>query len=135
MNTSRWAAADCRHLPHFERLLCAFDLEQPSPEALGLANLSLLGLDVAAEIVVASSVAGGIETFNQRAELDLIVMGSGRNSASSRLTRGTIAALRNRVSVPLLSIRSSPGEAVLARAAALDPEVAREPGARAKLSA
>jgi len=267
MNTSRWAAADCRHLPQFERILCAFDVEQPSPDALGLANLiaerfgasletlyvaagspaqaildracasrcdlivlgsrsrsdlgwqfradivrdvsaladcgtltvherdtaptverilvpvdfgpateptleraaalalrfaakvqllhvvshdsfdaktqllalqkrlTSLGVDVAAEIVVASSVAGGIESFNQRAEFDLVVMGSSSSRDPSRLTRGIVATLRNRVSVPLLSVRTPPREATLACARPLDPEVAREAGARAKLSA
>ncbi len=267
MNTSRWAAADCRHLPHFERILCAFDVEQPSPDALGLANLiaerfgasletlyvatgspaqaildrakasgcdlivlgsrsrsdlgwqfrddivrdvsaladcgtltvherdtpptverilvpvdfgpttestlerasalalrfdakvqllhvvshqsfdaktqleslqerlKLLGMAVDAEIVVASSVAGGIESYNQRAEFDLVVMGSSSSRDPSRLTRGIIATLRNRVSVPLLSVRTAPRQASLACARPLDPEVVLEPGARAKLSA
>jgi nucleotide-binding universal stress UspA family protein len=267
MNTSRWAAADCRHLPHFERILCAFDVEQPSPDALGLANLiaerfgasletlyvatgspaqaildraknshcdlivlgsrsrsdlgwqfrddivrdvsaladcgtltvherdtpptlerilvpvdfgaatestlerasalalrfdakvqllhvvshesfdakthllalrqrlSQLGLNVTAEVVVASSVAGGIESYNHRAEFDLVVMGSSASRDPSRLTRGIIATLRNRISVPLLSVRTAPPQASLASTGPLDPEVALEPGARARLFA
>jgi nucleotide-binding universal stress UspA family protein len=267
MNTSRWAAADCRHLPHFERLLCAFDVEQPSPDALGLANLiaersgaslesmyvasgspaqaildraranrcdlivlgsrsrsdlgwqfrddvvrdvsaladcgtltvherdtpptverilvpidfrpatsatlerasalalrfqakvqllhvvshesfdakaqlsalqhglSSLGVDVQGEVVVASSVAAGIETYNQRAEFDLLVMGSSSSRDPSRLTRGIIATLRNRVSVPLLSVRATPRETTLACARPLTPESAVDPGAGSQLSA
>ena len=267
MNTSRWAAADCRHLPHLERILCAFDVEHPSPDALGLANLlaerfgasletlyvatgspaqailerarasrcdlivlgsrsrsdlgwqfrddivrdvsaladcgtltvherdtspmvesilvpvdfgpatestlecaaalalrfdtkvqllhvvshesfdaktqllalqerlSLLGVAVAAQIVVASSVAGGIESFNQRAEFDLVVMGSSSSRDPARLTRGIVATLRSRLSVPLLSVRTTPRASTLACALPLDPEVAEAPAARAKLSA
>lgn len=268
MNTSRSAAADCRHLPDFERILCAFDVAHASPDALGLANLlaercgasietlyvatgapaqailaqaktsrcdlivlgarsrsdlgwqfrddvvrdvsaladcgtltvherdtpatierilvpvdlgpttestlerasalarrfgakvqllhvvshhsfdantqleslrtrlSLLGVTVAAEIVVASSVASGIESYNQRAEFDLVVIGCGSSRDRSRLTRGTLATLRNRLSVPLLSVPSAPPEAALACAPhPLDLEVKVEPGARAKLSA
>ena len=267
MNTSRSAAADCRPLPHFERILCAFDAAHPSPDALGLANLlaerfgasletlnvaigspaeailarakasrcdlivlgsrsrsdlgwqfrddvvrdvsaladcgtltvherdtpatverilvpvdfgpatastleqasalalrfsaqiqllhvvshdsfdadaqleslrarlSLLGVVATAETVVASSVAGGIESYNQRAEFDLVVLGGGSSRDPSRLTRGTLATLRNRLPVPLLSVRSAPREAGVACAHPLDPELKLEPGARAKLSA
>lgn len=267
MNTSRWDAADGRHLPHFERLLCAFDVEQPSPDALGLANLiaerfgalletmyvatgspaqaildrartsgcdlivlgsrsrsdlgwqfrddvvrdvsaladcgtltvherdtppalerilvpvdfgpatestlerasalalgfqakvqllhvvshesfdakaqlsllqqrlSSLGIDVAAEVVVASSVAAGIEAYNQRAEFDLVVMGSSSSRDPSRLTRGIVATLRSRVSVPLLSIRTAPLAATLACGQSLAPELSFESAAGAQLSA
>jgi nucleotide-binding universal stress UspA family protein len=238
MNTSRWAAADRRQPPHFERILCAFDVEQPSPAALELArllaertgsalesfyadngsparailerasslradlivlgarsrsdlgwqfrddvvrdvsalaecatltvherdtpaalehilvpvdfgpatrpvveraaalalgfdaSLQLLhvvshqsvdesvklaalerglasrGIKVSADVIVASGAAHGIESHNQRGEFDLVVMGvSGSPHYAPRLTRGVIATLRNRLSVPLLSVR------------------------------
>jgi nucleotide-binding universal stress UspA family protein len=233
MNTSRWSAADGRHLPHFERILCAFDAAQPSADARGFAELiaerfgasletlslpgaspatailararrsrsdlivlgsrsrsdlgwqfrddivrdvsaqadcctltvherdtapalerilvpvdfgastdatlerasslalrfdakvqllhvvshqsldaqarlaqlqhrlTLLGVAATTEVVVASSIASGIESYNQRAEFDLVVMGSSSQNPS-RLLRGVIATLRNRVAVPLL---------------------------------
>jgi nucleotide-binding universal stress UspA family protein len=266
MNTSRWSAADGRHLPHFERILCAFNSAQPSPDALGLAKLiaerfgasletfsvtsgspapaileralhgrsdlivlgsrarsdlgwqfrddivrdvaaladcctltvherdtapaverilvpvdfgtsteatlerasslalrfaamvqllhvvshesldaqarlselrqrlSLVGVTATAEVVVASSIAAGIESYNQRAEFDLVVMGSSSRDPS-RLIRGVIATLRNRVSVPLLSVRSAPREVSLAGLRPLEPALALESAARAQLSA
>ncbi len=98
-------------------------------------RMSSLGVATTSEVMVASSVAGGIESYNQRAEFDLVVMGSSSSRDPSRLTRGVVATLRNRVSVPLLSVRTAACEATLACVGSLDPEVALEPGARAKLSA
>ena len=63
--------------------------------------LGLLGVAATTEVVVASSIASGIESYNQRAEFDLVVMGSSSQNPS-RLLRGVIATLRNRVAVPLL---------------------------------
>jgi len=85
---------------------------------------------------VASSVAMGIEQHNQRAEFDLVVMGSSSSRDPSRLTRGIVATLRNRLSVPLLSVRATPpSEATLADARSLETSSSFEPGAGAKLSA
>lgn len=267
MNTSRWSAADGRRLPHFERILCAFNSAQPSPDALGLAELiaarfgasletlsvpsgspapaileraqrgrcdlivlgsrarsdlgwqfrddivrdvsaladcctltvyerdtapaverilvpvdfgpstdatlerasslalrfaatvqllhvvshesldaqarlaalqqrsTELGVTTIAEVVVASSIAAGIESYNQRAEFDLVVMGSSSSQSPSRLTRGVIATLRNRVSVPLLSVPNVIRESGLAGLRPLEHEVSRETVVRAQLSA
>lgn len=266
MDTSRWAAVNCSHLPHFERILCAFNVAQPSSDALGLATLiaqrfgasletlsvksgsptaailaraslcradlvvlgsrlrsdlgwqfrddvvrdvsaladcctltvherdspaalermlvpvdfgptteatlerasslalrfeakvqllhvvshesfdatarlsalrqrlCLLGVDATAEVAVSSSVAGGIESYNQRAEFDLVLMGSS-GGTPSRSTRGVIATLRNRLSVPLLAVRSALGDVSLAGLSALETAGALETAAGARLSA
>jgi len=265
MSTSPRPAADCRHLPHFERILCAFDVALPSPEALGLAaliaerfgasletlsvasgsptpailerarqarcdlivlgsrsrsdlgwqfrddivrdvtahadcstltvherdtapmlerilcpinfgpataaalerasslalrfaakvqllhvvshesfdararlstlcqRLCSLGVDATAELAVSSSVAQGIESYNQRAEFDLLLMGSSAQRSGS--TRGVIATLSNRVSVPLLSVRGVAAEASVGRLHPLEPEVLLEMAAEGQLSA
>jgi nucleotide-binding universal stress UspA family protein len=268
MNTSRWAAADRRQPPHFERILCAFDVEHPSPAALELARLfaertgaaldsfyadsgsparailerasitradlivlgarsrsdlgwqfrddvvrdvsalaecatltvherdspaavdhilvpidfgpatqpvverasalalgfgaslqllhvvshhsvdesaqlstleqglALRGVNVSAQVIVASGAAHGIESHNQRGEFDLIVMGvSGAPHSAPRLTRGVIATLRNRMSVPLLSIREGALDATRPHAKSAIPEQRLEAGARVELSA
>lgn len=70
-------------------------------------RVALLGIDVSGEIVVDASTAHGIESYNQRGQVDLIVMGLGQTAqGAGRLARGVVATLRNRLPVPLLSVDS-----------------------------
>jgi nucleotide-binding universal stress UspA family protein len=80
-----------------------------------LAELSALeqqlissGVDACSRVTVAGGAAIGIESHNDQGEFDLIVMGIGEApQAPARLTRGVIASLRNRMPVPLLSVRAA----------------------------
>src|SRR5258706_9964784 len=78
MNTSRWPAADGRALPHFERVLCAFDEGQPRPEALQLASsiAERFGASLETLHVSSGSPSDCILECAQRADSDLIVLGS-----------------------------------------------------------
>jgi nucleotide-binding universal stress UspA family protein len=102
-----------------------------------LAQLSVLeqqlvarGIDASSRVTVAGGTAIGIESHNDQAEFDLIVMGIGvAPEAPARHTRGVIATLRNRMPVPLLSVRASPLDATDPRRASVGR------GARPEISA
>jgi nucleotide-binding universal stress UspA family protein len=74
-----------------------------------LANeLTLAGARAKSEVVIASNVVNGITDYNDRGEHDLLVMGlSGPPQSPPRLTRGVVATLRNRMSIPVLSVRDA----------------------------
>jgi nucleotide-binding universal stress UspA family protein len=94
------------------------------------ARVAALGLEVGSQVLVAGSIAGGIEAYNESCEFDLVVMGLGPSSdGGGRVTRGVIASLRNRLSVPLLSVHASPFDATKPRARAA--HVPREASAAA----
>ncbi|HYP88867.1 MAG TPA: universal stress protein [Polyangiaceae bacterium] len=78
-----------------------------------------LGVDGAAQVIVAGGVANGIESYNERSEFDLVVLGRHvEPEPPPRLVRGVIATLRNRMSVPLLSVRAPRHDATWPRARA-----------------
>ena len=78
MNTSRGSAADGRNLPHFERILCAFNSAQPSPDALGLAKLIAARFGAALETfsVTSGAPAPAILARASGSRSDLLVLGS-----------------------------------------------------------
>jgi nucleotide-binding universal stress UspA family protein len=64
------------------------------------------GIRATSDVVISSGVVNGITDYNDRGEFDLLVLGlTGPPRGAARLTRGLAATLRNRMSVPLLSIR------------------------------
>lgn len=66
------------------------------------------GVRATSEVVIASGVVKGITDYNDRGEFDLLVLGlTGPPRGAARLTRGLAATLRNRMSIPLLSIRQA----------------------------
>jgi nucleotide-binding universal stress UspA family protein len=68
-----------------------------------------LGVEATSDVVIASTIVNGIADYNDRGEFDLLIVGmSGPPESPSRLTRGTVATLRNRMSVPILSARGAP---------------------------
>jgi nucleotide-binding universal stress UspA family protein len=83
-------------------------------------RLSARGVDVASQMVLGGCVANGIESYNEQGEYDLVVMGGGdAHHGASRLTRGVIASLRNRLPVPMLSVRATSFDASRPRARAI----------------
>lgn len=119
-----WASAFALRFGAAVELLHIVSREQDAPRVGDRARLSALeanvaalGVEVGSQIVVAGSVATGIEAFNDRGEFDLIVMGlASAPTSRARLTRGVIASLRNRMSVPLLSVRAPAGDGTRPRA-------------------
>jgi nucleotide-binding universal stress UspA family protein len=96
-------------------------------------QLSARGIDASCQVTLAGGAAIGIESYNDQSEFDLIVMGVGEASkAPARLTRGVIATLRNRMPVPLLSVRATPLDATDPRRADAGHSGR---GARAEISA
>lgn len=82
-------------------------------------RVAALGVRVGSQMLVAGSIAGGIESHNERGEFDLVVMGMSPGSdGRGRVARGVTATLRNRLSVPLLSVHASPFDATHPRARA-----------------
>ena len=76
------------------------------------------GVDVGCQVIVAGSTANGIESYNDQGEFDLVVVGLlGAPESPARLTRGIIPTLRNRLPVPLLSVRAAPVDATRPRCA------------------
>jgi nucleotide-binding universal stress UspA family protein len=70
-------------------------------------SLSRRGVIATGEVVIASNVANGIADYNDRGEFDLVVMGMrGSPQSPPRLTRGVVSTLRNRMSIPVLTVRS-----------------------------
>jgi nucleotide-binding universal stress UspA family protein len=72
------------------------------------ARLVDAGVKATSDVVIAGGVVNGIIDYNDRAEFDLLVLGlTGPPRGAARLTRGLAATLRNRMSIPLLSIRQA----------------------------
>jgi nucleotide-binding universal stress UspA family protein len=64
------------------------------------------GIRATSEVVIAGGVAKGITDYDDHGEFDLLVLGlTGPQRGAARLTRGLAATLRNRMSIPLLSVR------------------------------
>jgi nucleotide-binding universal stress UspA family protein len=92
-------------------------------------RLAARGIAVGSQITVAGSAAIGIEGYNLQEEFDLVVMGlADAPHGPTRLTRGIISTLRNRMPVPLLSVRATGFDATRPRRAELGQ---LEQGARA----
>jgi len=73
------------------------------------AELLRRGVSATSEVVIASNVANGIADHNDRGEFDLVVMGMrGDPQSPARLTRGIVSTLRNRMSIPILTVRRPP---------------------------
>lgn len=137
-----WASAFALRFGAEVELLHVVSREQDAPRVGDRAALSALearvaalGVKVGSEVVVAGNAATGIESYNDRGEFDLIVMGLGGAPASpARITRGVIASLRNRMSVPLLSVRAAPGDTTRPRARLANEQRLAPSGARMGLS-
>lgn len=72
------------------------------------AGLVSAGIRATSEVVIARSIVHGITDYDARGEFDLLVLGlAGPPRGAPRLTRGLAATLRNRLSIPLLSIRQA----------------------------
>lgn len=66
------------------------------------------GVQATSDVVIARGVVSGITDCNARGEFDLLVLGlSGPPGGAPRLTRGVAATLRNRMSIPVLSVRQT----------------------------
>lgn len=75
------------------------------------AGLVGAGVRATSDVTISGSVVNGITDYNDRGEFDLLVLGlTGPPRGAARLTRGLAATLRNRISIPLLSIRQSTSE-------------------------
>jgi nucleotide-binding universal stress UspA family protein len=69
-------------------------------------GLASAGVRAKSEVMIAGSVVNGITDCNDRGEFDLLVLGiNGLPKGPARFTRNLAATLRNRVSIPLLSVR------------------------------
>jgi nucleotide-binding universal stress UspA family protein len=72
------------------------------------AELVRFGVRATSEVTIAGGVVNGITDRNDRGQFDLLVIGmSGPPQGAPRLTRGVAATLRNRMSIPVLSIRQT----------------------------
>jgi nucleotide-binding universal stress UspA family protein len=72
------------------------------------AGLVAEGVRATSDVVIAGGVVNGITDYNDRGEFDLLVLGlTGPPRGAARLTRGLAATLRNRMSIPLLSVRQT----------------------------
>jgi nucleotide-binding universal stress UspA family protein len=71
-------------------------------------GLTRSGVQATSDVVIARSVVSGITDCNARGEFDLLVLGlSGPPGGAPRLTRGVAATLRNRTTIPVLSVRQT----------------------------
>jgi nucleotide-binding universal stress UspA family protein len=71
-------------------------------------GLTRLGVRATSDVAIASGVVNGITDCNDRGEFDLLVVGlSGPPQDPPRLTRGVVSTLRNRMSIPVLSVRQA----------------------------
>jgi len=71
-------------------------------------ELTRQGVRATSDVTIASGVVNGITDCNDRGEFDLLVLGlSGPPQDAPRLTRGVVSTLRNRMSIPVLSVRES----------------------------
>jgi nucleotide-binding universal stress UspA family protein len=119
-----WAASFALRFGARVELLHVVSRERSAPHKGDHAALAALeahvaanGVEVTSQVLVAGNIAGGIEAHNERCEFDLVVMGLGESTAGrGRVTRGVIATLRNRLSVPMLSVHASPFDATRPRA-------------------
>lgn len=69
-------------------------------------ELTRSGLRATSEVMIAGGVVNGITDCNDRGEFDLLVLGlNGPPQGPPRLTRGLAPTLRNRMSIPVLSVR------------------------------
>jgi nucleotide-binding universal stress UspA family protein len=136
-----WAAAFALRFGAQVELLHVVSRERSAPRKGDRAALETLeaqvaawGVEVVSQVLVAGSIAGGIEAHNERCEFDLVVMGLGQGTGPEgrgRVTRGVIATLRNRLSVPLLSVHASPFDATRPRARTLSAQ--RDDSGRARI--
>lgn len=80
-----------------------------SARIAGLAEeLTRQGIEASSEVAIAGGVVNGITDCNDRGEFDLLVLGlSGPPQGAPRLTRGVASTLRNRMSIPVLSVRQA----------------------------
>lgn len=70
--------------------------------------LTRAGVEASSDVAIAGGVVNGITDSNDRGEFDLLVLGlSGPPQGAPRLTRGLAATLRNRMSIPVLSVRQA----------------------------
>jgi nucleotide-binding universal stress UspA family protein len=66
------------------------------------------GVQATSDVTIASGLVSGITDCNARGAFDLLVLGlSGPPRGAPRLTRGVAATLRNRMSIPVLSVRQA----------------------------
>jgi nucleotide-binding universal stress UspA family protein len=71
-------------------------------------GLTRSGVQATSDVVIARGVVSDITDCNARGEFDLLVLGlSGPPGGAPRLTRGVAATLRNRMSIPVLSVRQT----------------------------
>ena len=99
-------------------------------------RIASLKIDVGCQVLVAGSVANGIESYNEQGEFDLLVLGlGGEPQTPTRITRGVVATLRNRLSIPVLSVRAPSLDATRPRARAQGQPSPSDRGANAALSA
>jgi nucleotide-binding universal stress UspA family protein len=71
-------------------------------------ELTRLGVRATSDVAIASGVVNGITDCNDRGEFDLLIVGlSGPPQDPPRLTRGVVSTLRNRMSIPILSVRQA----------------------------
>lgn len=89
MNSPRWSAAHHPHLPRFERILCAVDVQQPTPGALGFAGLLAERFGASLEALYVGSIANGLETELHLA--DVARQASGVASVTATLAAGNPA--------------------------------------------
>lgn len=70
-------------------------------------GLKRSAVKVTCDVAIAGGVINGITDCNDRGEFDLLVLGlGGPPGAAPRLKRGVAATLRNRMSIPVLSVRT-----------------------------
>lgn len=83
-----------------------------SARSAGLAaGLVAAGVRATSDVVISRGVVNGITDYNDRGEFDLLVLGlTGPPRGAARLKRGLATTLRNRMSIPLLSIREATGD-------------------------
>jgi nucleotide-binding universal stress UspA family protein len=138
-----WACAVALRFGAEVQLLHVVTRERSTVGSADLAELTALeqrvrslGIEVGCQVLVAGSIANGIESYNDQGEFDLVVMGlCGEPESPARLTRGVIATLRNRLSVPVLSVRATSFDATQPRARSQSQQPPNDRGARAALSA
>lgn len=71
-------------------------------------ELTRSGVQATSEVAIAGGVVKGITECSDRLDFDLLVLGlSGPPRRAPRLTRGVLATLRNRLAIPVLSVRQA----------------------------
>jgi nucleotide-binding universal stress UspA family protein len=143
LRVAEWASAFALRFGAKVQLLHVVSRERSTERGIGRAELLALerrlislGVDAGSQVVVAGSTANGIESFNDQGEFDLVVMGLGALPENApRTTRSVIASLRNRMSVPLLSVRVAPFDATRPRARSMHHQASLERSAHVEISA